>query len=288
MKRAVLAAILLAAAPAAADSAKLLVLQSEGRADPATRAKIDAAIVKLAVAAEPQASAGELNYSDAATAVGCKPEAPSCKDEVLGMLAVDEIVITTVTPKPGGLEITVRRIARSGASRDATMLLATGTPPDKLDGIAPLFGGKPAEPRAAPPPVVDHEPRPSPVVTAPAVRADLPSSNRRLELIGMAGGGGLVVLGLVMWVAANSVQGDINTAPTRTRQDLIDLKNLESKGDTYATLGNVFAITGVVVGGISTYFFIRDRRAGSSAMAHLMPTVIDHGAGLVLTIGGSP
>lgn len=269
--------------PAAAESHKLLVLQSEGRADAATRAKVDAAIVKLASASEPQASAGELNFSDAATAVGCKPETAACKDEVLGMLAVDEMVITTVSPKPGGLEITVRRIAKGGATRDATMVLASGAPTDKLDDIARLF--------VVPPPPAPLEPTPAPppsVVVTDAPPASH-SDNTRLEIAGMAGGGALVVLSLVLWGAASGVQHDIAKAPTSTRQDLVDLKNLESRGDGYAGLGNVFAISGLAVGGIATYFYLRDRRAASSTTtARLVPTVLDHGAGLVLMIGGSP
>ena len=282
----ILALALASSRPAAAESHKLLVLQSEGRADAATRARVDAAVVKLALASEPQASAGELNFTDAATAVGCEPEAPACKDEVLGMLAVDEIVITTVTPRPGGLEITVRRIAKGRATRDATMVLATGTLTDKLDGIAPLFGATP------PPPPVEpaSAPRasfPSVVVTEPAPIGH--ADNHRLELAGMAGGGALVVLGLVLWSAASGVQSDIEKAPTSTRHDLVDLENLESRGDRYARLGNVFAISGLVVGGIATYFYVRDRRASSSTTtARLLPTVLDHGAGVVLTIGGLP
>jgi hypothetical protein len=327
------------ARPAAADSHKLLVLQSEGRADAATRARIDAAIVKLAQAAEPQTSAGELNYSDAATAVGCKPEAAACKDEVLGMLAVDEIVITTVTPRPGGTQIAVRRIQKGGATRDATMLLPTGAPADKLDGIAPLFGGKPA---AAPPPAAPAVPagpavtttgrpperpadrppegpanRPTnepPVIPAPAAVQPPPPSvamtttsaqagaspspqRQRLEIAGMAGGGGLVVLGLLLWGAASGVQGEIDKAPTTTKQDLLDLKDLESRGDGYAGLGNLFVIGGLVVGGLGTYFYIKDHRTSSqraqqaqraTTSARLTPTVLDHGAGVVLTIGGMP
>jgi hypothetical protein len=301
--------------PAAAESHKLLVLQSEGRADAATRAKIDAAIFKLALSSEPQAAAGELNFSDAATAVGCKPDTALCKDEVLGMLSVDEIVITTVTPKPGGLEITVRRFAKGGAMRDATMLIAAGAPTDKLDGIAPLFGDKPpaspagtavtttdrpaapgpGDPTAIPPPAtIAQEPAPSPVAQpAPteltAMQAEPPSTRgHRLEIAGMAGGATLLVLGVVLWSAASGVQSDIDNAPTSTKQDLQNLKDLESKGDGYAGLGNLLAIGGVILGGVSTYLYIKDRRATSTATARLTPTVFDHGAGVVFTIGGSP
>jgi len=118
---------------------------------------------------------------------------------------------------------------------------------------------------------------------------DEPSTTRhRLEIAGMAGGGGMVVLGLLFWGAANSVQGDIDKAPATTKQNLVDLKNLESRGDAYAGLGNLLTISGLVVAGLGTYFYIKDRRAASSTSARLMPTVFDHGAGLVFTMGGSP
>jgi hypothetical protein len=326
MKSRHLAALLALAVsrPAAADPHKLLVLQSEGRADAATRTKIDAAIFKLATATEPQAVAGELNFSDAATAVGCKPDTPLCKDEVLGMLSVDEIVITTVTPKPGGLEVTVRRVTKGGGAREATMLVPTGTNPDKLDGIAPLFGGSSAAPfgPAGPPgptgsavatterpptdhpsgdsPVipaptaVTHEPAPPPIATTPddhtSGPADQPSSRRhRLELAGMFGGAGMVTLGLVFWAAASSVQNDINNAPTNTKQELMNLKDLESRGDGYAGVGNLLVITGLAAGTLGTVFYIKDRNtASSTSVARLLPAVFDHGAGLVFTMGGTP
>jgi hypothetical protein len=303
---AVLVAALTVALPrqAAADGHKLLVLQSEGRADPALRARVDAAITRLATTAEPQASAGELTLSDAATAVGCKPGAPGCNDEILGMLAVDEIVITTVNPGPAGLEIAVRRVSKDG-SRDQTIVVPAGAAPDRLDGLAPLFGDRaagaapePASPAGAgppgvPPPTAAAPPAPS-VAETPADRpgpppVELPSSgHHRLEIAGMAGGAALATLGLVFWSAANGVQGDIDSAPVRTGSDLAQLRDLESKGDAYATAGNVLLVAGVVVAGVATVFYIRDRRAGSSASARLVPTVFDHGAGVALTFGGRP
>ena len=320
MKSRHLAALLAVAVsrPAAAEPHKLLVLQSEGRADAATRAKIDAAIFKLASAAEPQTVAGELNFSDAATAVGCKPDTALCKDEVLGMLSVDEIVITTLAPKPGGLEVTVRRFAKGGSSHDATVVIATGVAPDKLDGLATLFGGSPpaptgspapagpavastarppAEPPEIPPPTaITHEPAPSPVATPAtddrlaAQPVDQPSTRRfRLELAGMIGGAAMVTTGLLFWAGASGVQNDINNAPTKTKADLQHLKDLESKGDGYAAVGNLLVITGLAAGAVGTVFYIKDRSSASStSVARLMPAVFNHGAGLVFTMGGTP
>lgn len=291
--RAAIAAVVVAAAqPAWAESRKLLVMQSEGRADAATRARIDAAIVKLARAGEPQTAAGELTFSDAATAVGCKPESAGCKDEVLGMLSVDELVITRVAPKPGGLEITVQRVARGGASREASMLLPSGTPADKLDGIAPLFTDEPAPPATAPEPVV-APPRtlqqpPSPSVITTDQRADQRTTQHRLQLAGMASGGGLLVLGFFLWGAARGVQTDIDSAPTMTADDLARLRELEDKGDNYATLGNLCVVSGIVLAGLGTYFYIKDRPRRASAVARITPVVFDRGGGLVLTLGTMP
>ena len=298
------AALVAVATPqlATAESHKLLVLQSEGRADAATRTKIDAAILRMAHAAEPQAAAGELSYTDAATAVGCKPDTDRCKSEVLGMLGVDEIVTTTIARKPGGLEIEVQRYARGGATRDARMLLAAGGSPDKLDGIAPLFGEAPApEPPPAAPRAPAAEPPLFPEPAAPPLEPTaqpLPSAQPGLdrpgtprpyyEIAGMISGGTMIALGVVLWATAANTQNEINSAPTTTGNDLAKLKDLESKGDLYANIGNGLAIAGLVVGGVATYFYVRDRRARQTATARLMPTVLDHGAGLVLTFGAPP
>jgi hypothetical protein len=190
------------------------------------------------------------------------------------------------------------------------MLLATGSAPDKLDGIAPLFGATPPPPPPPPEPIT-HEPpavppastaqeppSPSVVVTPPSdTLADQPSAGRhRLELAGMASGGGLVLLSFFLWGAARGTQSEIDTAPTRTQQDLVHLRDLESRGDTYAAFGNLFAISGLVIGGLGTYFYIKDHRRADAASTppstqarvRITPTLFDHGGGLVLTLGGPP
>jgi len=331
MKRRLLltCALVALAGPAAADP-KVQVLQSEGRADAKVRAKIDASVLALAKAGGGQVIPGDITFGEAAAAVGCKPEEAACRDEVLGMLSVDEIVITTVTPKPGGFEVAVRRASRGGASRDATSFVAYDKL-DKLETIAPLFSTRstpapaPAPvPAPAPPPstttrvygplpapsppsstaITTTSPRPPseiapappateprPIATElnelPARKDEPPRGRRRLQKAGMIGGGTMLALGFVFWGSAASVQSDIDSAPAGTKDQLRALQDLEAKGDTYAGLGNLFVVGGLVIGGISTYFFVKSGRRRPTS-ARLVPTLFDRGGGLAIAIGGTP
>ncbi len=112
------------------------------------------------------------------------------------------------------------------------------------------------------------------------------TSHRKMEIEGMVGGGALMVISFVLWAEANAIQGDINNAPVGTPTDFKNLKDLEDRGDTYATFGNIFFIGGLAVTGVSTYFFIRDGHRSSSSQARITPAVFDHGAGVALTFGG--
>ena len=329
MKRIVAATLVLAmTGVAAGDGKKLLVLQSEGRADAKTRAAVDAAIVKLAKSGGNTVTTGELNYSDAAALVGCTPTETACRDEVIASLAVDEIVITTVTPKPGGFDVAVRR-ASKGTAKDATATVTA----DKVElaaAIGPLFGAKPVGP---PPPVTDPtktnpigptkpdpttpvtdppkidpvdptktDPTVTPLVTDPAktesaVTAkplDQPAGDdrrekrrHRLRMGGMIGGGSMLLLGFILWGAANGTDGDIANFQVRSRADLERLQDLERKGAAYAGWGNLMVLGGLGLGGVSTYYYFKARKKNrNTPTTAVSPMLFDRGAGVSLTIGG--
>ena len=326
MNRRLLSLALIAAltSPAIADTQNVLVLQTEGRADGALRAKVDARVLELARSTGAKVAPGDITFTHAAAAVGCKPSVPACKDEVLEMLGVDEVVFTTITPKPGGHEVLVQRVSKGGVTRDARATIKGGDGAD-LAEVAPLFGGAaPAittapTPTTTPPPSGPSSNDPGPMgdstpydtaplptatePTAPIVSTRPTSSNagperdhlhrsstrEKLPVIGMVGGGAMALIGFMLWGKAGDINDEIDAAPTRTLADLQALADLEGRGSSYAGWGNVMFLGGAVLGGVSTYYFLKDRkRARRASSARVMPTVFDHGAGIALTIGGSP
>lgn len=310
MKRAIAATLVVAlvASPALADQRKILVMKSEGRADSATRTKVDAAIIKLAKTTDSQVSPGDITMTDAAAAVGCTPETSACRDEILNMLAVDEIVYASVGPKPGGTEVVAYRVARGGVAKDAKSMILKGEPAEKLDGLAPLFFAtttatlpppttsepppsttEPPPTTAAPPVLPERasEPAPTtPVAYPPPLLVDQPSRSP-LPMVGAITGGAFVLIGFMCWGKASSLQSEIDDAPVNTTADFDAIRELERQADSYAGAGNFLFLAGAVVGGVSAYFLIKNRRARAATTAYIGPALFDQGAGIAIT-GSTP
>jgi hypothetical protein len=316
---ALLVVLLVTPHAAAQPTRKLMVLQSEGTADARTRAKVDAAIAKLAATGGDQVAPGEITYGDAAALVGCNPDEASCRDEVIASLGVDELVVTTVNARPPNVEVSVKRIGKAGAVREASATVAAGAV-DKLDPIAPLFTGRtigPTPPVADPsPPVVtdpppgDPTPDPDPSTTTtttppptpepttarpldqPADNIDYERRRNRLRIGGMAAGGGMVLVSFIFWGAAAGVENDVANFQVRNAGDLQRLRDLEHKGDSYADFGNLFFIGGLALGGVSAYYYLKARRKGGSSTTSArfvpVPMIVDGGGGIALTFGGVP
>ena len=315
MKRTLALAILAAAHVAAADAHHVMVLRAEGNADAATKAKIDTQVLKIAKNLDGSVEAGDISFADAAAATGCSPTEPACKDDVLATMGVDEVVVTTVNTVPGGVEVKVKRLAKGQAPRESATLISSGQAPDaKMNAdVGPMFGmqpPKPSEPKKEPatpppPPTVDTHTAP-PVTTAqapvgdtvtaspngqivpPPPEGETSSGNRRIQVAGLVAGGVLVGVGVIFWSSAQNQQDAIDMAMPKSPKDFQNLQDLESTGDTYATVGNICFIGGVALAAVSGYFLWRDRHhSGSAQHARIVPTVYPGGGGLALSFGGS-
>lgn len=315
MKRAIATVLMLSATLAHAGPRNVLVLRAEGNADTASRTSVDSHVLRIARHLDGKIDAGDITLTDAAAAAGCNAADAACKDEILMTFGVDEIVTTTVTSAGHGqLNITVRRLTKGAPPRAAQATIPTGKAPEaRLDSdIGPLFGmastappaDKPADKTPKQPeqplfPRVDTAP---PVETAPPVATTEPvamqpsppmtpegrAPDRRLHKVGMGVGGGLALLGILMWSAASGKQREIDDAPTNTAEDFVRLQQLEKDADGLAGGGNLFFIGGALLAGVSGYLYWRKGyQARTAQTAVLTPTVFPNGAGLVLTFGGS-
>ena len=138
-------------ATATADPRHILVLRAEGSADAATRGRVDAQIGKLAKTLDGNVEVGEITFTDAAAAVGCSGNEAQCRDDVLGMMGVDELISTSVTTMPSGdIRVLVHRIPKGAATKDAQSTIPTGQPLDTkiATDVGPMFGVK-SKPGAA-------------------------------------------------------------------------------------------------------------------------------------------
>lgn len=318
MKRAVVIALVVLVNAAHADPRQVLVLRSEGTADVASRMSVDTHVLRLAKSIAGKVEAGDITLTEAAAAVGCNSSDAACKDDVLATLGVDEIVATTVTSTPSGLNVTVRRISKGSAPNAAQTTLASANAPDaKMNAdIGPIFGVRLAATTLAEP-ATTPEPQPLPVEPTPTAQPAPPVSpadassapisetvtaaptgavapaavegkapSRRWQKIGMGVGAGMVVLGMVMWAQAAGVQSDIDAAEPTTHAEYQALKDLERRGDDLAGGGNFFFLGGAILGGVSTYYFVKKGRAAATQNARVAPAVFPHGAGVTLTFGG--
>lgn len=327
MKRAALLLVLIASHAYAQKSSHVLVMRAEGNLDESTRQKIDTQVLKLAKNVPGNVEPADISYTDATAIVGCSGTDASCREQVLATMGVDEMVATNAQAVFGGdIRVTVKRIGKGKAApKEATTLITANQPAEmKMNAdIGPLFGLKPPpevkQPTPMPPPPVETvtvtpppptevpptpppteptppvtpPPPPTPTVTAAPTNTIAPmpvedGGRSRKSIYGIAAGGGLVVVGVLLWGAATGIQEDINASPTRSPKDFQALRDLEAKGDAYTTIGNIAFIGGVAIAGVSGYFYLRDRRRARMGLSSITPAIYDHGAGITLTFGGSP
>ncbi len=117
-------------------------------------------------------------------------------------------------------------------------------------------------------------------------QTDAPMPSRKWQKIGIGVGASLVLLSFVMWTQASTKQEAIDNAPHDSPADFKHLRDLEHDADGLAGGGNLFFVAGVVLGGISGYYYWKKGRTHRTQTARISPAAFPHGAGVVLTFGG--
>ena len=266
-----LPAIILVAlsATAMAGPKRILVLPLDGNVDPATRAKLNATVQKLAkqAAAGAVVTVGDATFDETAAAVGCDPAAAKCALSVRSTLGVDELVYGTVTSDPSGqATIVIRRSSvTSNPPSESTATLATGQAERAGDQLAPLFGiTVTAAPRVLrpppPPPPRDH-------------------TRRNAGIVCAGGGGVFLVIGLVLWASVSSKQDAIDDAPTTTVDQLRALRDLEDTAQTTAIVGDLMVLGGLALGGVGGWLLYTDRQRRRIVVA---PSITPTGPAMLL------
>jgi hypothetical protein len=120
---------------------KILVPRADSTSDWGTRKQVEGAVVELAKHVDRGVGRLDDGFTELAEAAGCKGDVETCKTAVLDAVAVDELVLITITPAGDGkASVVVRRVTK-GKTRDASVVVPT-TDPEKTVGsaIGPLFG----------------------------------------------------------------------------------------------------------------------------------------------------
>lgn len=259
------------ASPAFAGPKRILVLPLDGNVEPATRAKLNQAVQKLArdAAADAVVTVGDATFDEAAAAVGCEAAAPKCAIAVRTTLGVDELVYGTVTSDPAGATLVLHRSSKaSGPPTQSTATIPIGEEHPETQ-IAPLFGiavpAPPPDPAPLPPPPPPPPPR--------------DHTRRNAGFAFAAGGGVALVIGVVLWASASSKQDEIDRARTQTTDQLRALQSLEDRAEKLAITGNVMVVGGLVLGGLGGWLLYTARRERSVSVT---PTVTSTGPAVIM------
>lgn len=241
-------------ATAMAGPKRVLVLPLDGNADPATRARLNAAVQKLAKQEAAAVTVGDATFDETAAAVGCIPTAAKCAISVRTTLGVDELIYGTVSSDPSGqATVVIRRSSvTNNPPRESTVTLPAAEPTDRTEAqLAPLFGVTVTAP------VIEPVPAPLPPPPPPPPRDH---TRRNVGIAAATGGGAVLVIGLALWASASSKQDEIDRAPTLTVDQLRALQDLEDEAQTRAIVGDVLVVGGLVLGGVGAWMLYKHHR----------------------------
>lgn len=192
----------------------------------------------------------------------CKNEAPACMQEMLDAVSADVIILGNLVATEGGLILTVKQVKRGEPDKVDTHVLKGADSPElggQIDAIAAsTFDSTVAKPivKDAPPRIIDKPPDGS--------SFDLSRVNTAAWAV-TGTGAGLVVVGAVMLAVASGKQGDVDSAPDETLDDINKLRDMEDSAKRFELFGNSFLIAGAVTTAAGITWAVLQARRGTPA-----------------------
>lgn len=236
--------------------------------------------------------AARIERKELGAIAGCSDDSAGCLGSIADAMGVDTVVLGQAqNTAEGDVAVSLTVFTRGEEPVRTVIVLGGG---DRAEATRE-FGRKAravldGEPAPAPTP----EPTPEPALTPePAPPEPVPGDGFDFARVAPTSyalaGGGVVLFGLgaVFYGLASSKQAAIDDAPTASLEDLRALEALESRGKTYAVLGNVGTIVGGVAAAVGVTLIVLQGRSGESPpRAAVTPTAMRDGAGLTLTVRG--
>jgi hypothetical protein len=233
-----------------------------------------------------------VSIEDAAGLLACDATETECLEAVARSVSAARIAYGSLRTTPDGVEVTLVWLDKTGRHEHAFALSGATTEElvsDLVDQAREVFDGKKRKPpKSHLEPTFDTQPTPHgetpPIGDQPPEQpgaSDGPTKGTWAILIS---GLGVTCVGAGFLVAANSLRGEVNSAPTETSDDFDHLLALENAGRLRTEIGAGLMIAGGVTTAIGVVrMVIQKQRASAREHSRIQVKPESGGASVVVS-----
>lgn len=278
----VAALVMLAAATARAESTKMFPLAGTGD----TPKEMTHAIARVL-----HGDVATVSIEDAAGLLACDATETECLEAVARSVSATRIAYGSLRTTPDGVEVTLVWLDKTGRHEHAFALAGATTEDlvsDLVDQAREVFDGKKRKPPTSrlEPTFDPPSPRPetAPVGDPPPEHPTASGGPTTGTWAILISGLGVTCVGAGFLVAANSLRGEVNSAPTETSEDFDHLLALENAGRLRTEIGAGLMIAGGVTTAIGVVrMVIQKQRATAREHSRIQVKPESGGASVVLS-----